>query len=298
MVRISNLPLTSYVRNHLHEWPLLRTLVVLSLYPVERQLIRGEHAARSSKTSIIHFSINKCATQYVKNLLSLCAMENNIVTVQFNQYAFLTNIEFLDRMAADEFGKYKHIFRLSGYCYTVFGGMVHGIPDLDAYRKILMVRDPRDVLTSQYYSTAFSHPLPGDPEKAQAFMTKRRLVQQMSIDEYALSASDRLFAILEDYLKTLKGRPGVHLTRYEDMIANFPGWLDALLSFCSMEIAEKTRRKLIDKSAATVPSRQRPDRKRRQVMPGDHRRKLKPETIEALNHRFASILGPLGYSVL
>lgn len=36
-------------------------------------------------------------------------------------------------------------------------------------------------------------------------------------------------------------------------------------------------------------------RHKRQVMPGDHTRKLLPETIAALNEQFANILKTLGY---
>jgi hypothetical protein len=36
---------------------------------------------------------------------------------------------------------------------------------------------------------------------------------------------------------------------------------------------------------------------KRQITPGDNKRKLKPETIEILNDRFADILDTLGYDV-
>jgi hypothetical protein len=292
---LSKLPGASYVRNRLYRWPVVRSLAVAYLYPVERRLVRSAHTPRSDHPSIIHFSINKAATQYVRNILTICAEENALIPVQFNQYASWMTIPYLDRMSPDEFERYKCIFKPRGYSYSVFSRMIKGIPDLDSYRKILFVRDPRDVVTSYYYSMAYSHPLPGDPKKAMQFQHSRQSVLHRSIDEFAIDFSAELMAILEDYMKMLVGRPNLHVTRYEDMIADFEHWLDKLLSFCSLAISEATRARLIASSAASVPSAHRPERKRRQVTPGDHRRKLKAETIVALNDRFGPALDCFGY---
>lgn len=294
---LSKLPGASYVRNRLHKWPLLRSLGVAYLYPVERQLVRGTHTPKTDHTSIIHFSLNKAATQYVRNILVTCAGENSLTPVQFNQFAWMTNIEFLDNMGPEQLDKYKHVFKPKGYCYTVFANYVDGIPEIESYLKILMIRDPRDILTSHYFSQAYSHPLPGDPEKAADFQRKRELVLQKTIDEFVMTYSDRVAECVGNYLQFLVGQPNLLVTRYEDMIADFPRWLDELLSFCSLSISDKTRASLIDSAAAgALPAAHRPDQKRRQVAPGDHRRKLKAETIAALNERFAAAIECFGYA--
>ena len=41
-------------------------------FKVERELIEGCHHAKSPHRSIIHFSVNKAATQYTKSILSRC----------------------------------------------------------------------------------------------------------------------------------------------------------------------------------------------------------------------------------
>ncbi|MBL8660091.1 MAG: sulfotransferase domain-containing protein [Rhodospirillales bacterium] len=293
---LMKLPGAEYVRANLYKWPALRSLAVAYCFPVEKQLVRGRHKAKSDHPSIIHFSINKAATQYVRNVLMLCAEENSLTPVQFNQFAWMTNTTFMDRMSREEFETYKRVFSTRGYCYTVFARMVEGIPDLDTYKKILVVRDPRDILTSHYFSQAYSHPLPADPDKAEAFLSNREKVRQKTIEEFVVDFSDRVAEVFDGYMKHLIGRDNLHVARYEDMITDFPSWLDDLLGFCALQISDRTRTRLIETSAGSVPAGQRPDHKRRQVVPGDHRRKLQPETIEVLNERFGPALDCFGYA--
>ncbi len=293
---LAKLPGASYVRNRLHKWPFVRSLAVAYLYPVERQLVHGTHKPKTDHPSIIHFSLNKAATQYVRNILVTCAAKNALTPVQFNQFAWMTDIEFLDKMGPEQFDKYKHVFRPKGYCYTVFANYVKGIPEVESYLKILMIRDPRDILTSHYFSQAYSHPLPGDPEKAAEFQRSRELVLQKTIDEFVMGYSERVAECTSNYLRFLVDQPNLLVTRYEDMVADFPRWLDELLAFCSLTVSEQTRASLIGSATGPIPAAHRPDQKRRQVAPGDHRRKLKAETIAALNERFAAAIERFGYA--
>lgn len=293
---LSKLPGATHIRDSLHRLPIARSLAVAYLYPVERQLLRGGHKPKSDHPSIIHYSVNKAATQYIRNILIRCAKENALTPVQFNQYAWMTDIEYLDRMSAAEFESFKGVLRPRGYCYTVFARNIRFLSDSELYKKLLVVRDPRDILTSHYFSQAYSHPLPADPEKAQAFLNNRETVRQKTIDEFVMGFSDGVAEVFDGYMDHLVGQDNLHISRYEDMIADFSRWLDELLAFCDLKISDKTRADLIASSAGSVPAGQQPDRKRRQVVPGDHKRKLKPETIDALNARFAPILDCFGYA--
>jgi hypothetical protein len=56
-------------------------------------------------------------------------------------------------------------------------------------------------------------------------------------------------------------------------------------------------RRLFDIAAhhAGIPIAEQPDQRIRQGHPGDHRRKLKPETIAALNGVLAEFMATFGY---
>jgi len=204
-----------------------------------------------------------------------------------NGYASAKGMPFFDRLSANQMETYEQVFKPKGYVYSVFGGFVHGIPELERYLIILMIRDPRDSLTSLYYSNAFTHSLPIGHTNEPAFWAKRNRIREMSVDDYVLSEKDQYCQKYRVYMKELENNPNVLVTKYEDMISDFSNWLDTILSFCSLSCSETTRNKLI---AEARRSQNKP-----QVTPEDYRSKLTPETIAKLNADLADILSGYGY---
>jgi Sulfotransferase domain len=260
-------------------------------------LINGTHQNKNTHPSIIHFSVNKAATQYTKRILRRCASQNGMVPVLLHDHAFNTDFPYLDYLSATEMQKYHHIFKPHGYLYGVFGGMIEGIPELDKYRVVLMTRDPRDVLVSEYYSIAYSHKVP-DPRgtKYENFMNRRKTAQSMTVDEFVLWDSHRIYGILQRYKTLLIDRyPHAYVTTYEKMTAGFQDWLNGLLDNCQLAIPNKLRRSLLEESDRLRPKDEDIHKHRRKGKPEDYKEKLKPETIDQLNGEFASLLEAFGY---
>jgi hypothetical protein len=183
--------------------------------------------------------------------------------------------------------------------------------DLDRYSVVAHMRDPRDVLTSLFFSHTYSHNRGifdlGDEA--------RRTWEADGIDRYVL---DRAVHGEEDFrgrydvfCSQLAGRENVLVLRYEDLVSDYRTWLAQFLTVFSDWAdddappgSERTSRRSLaavhrrfyDKfqDEFTVPAEDI-HRHKRQVTPGDHRRKLKPETIEKLNAIFADVLHLLGY---
>ena len=127
----------------------------------EQKLLQGENIITSDHPSIIHFSVNKAATQYVKKILARCVAHNQMLHIQMNEYAFCSSLPYLDHLNEIGMRNYQHVFQPQGFLYSAFGGFIEGIDNLEAYKILLLIRDPRDVLVSSFFSTAYSHPLPG-----------------------------------------------------------------------------------------------------------------------------------------
>jgi len=269
-----------------------------SRFSVERSLINGTHHNENRHPSIIHFSVHKSATQYTKNILRRCASQNGMVPVGVPDYAFHTDFPYLDRLSATEMRKYQHIFKPTGYLYSFFGGMIEGIPALEAYKVLLMVRDPRDALVSHYYSLAYSHPAP-EPEsgKYAEFMNVREMARRLSVDEYVLARSDGVYGTLDRYRKLLLEKyPNTYVTRYEEMTADFETWLNRLLNACRLIITDELRQSLLDENARLKPKGEDVHRHIRKGRPGDFREKLRAETIDQLNAKFGPTLEIFGYA--
>ena len=240
-------------------------------FNVELDLINGRHHNENAYPSIIHFSLNKAATQYTKSILNRCAIENGMQPVNIHGYAFNTDFPFLDHLSAEEMKKYHHIFKQNGYLYSVFGGMIEGIPNLEKYKVLLMVRDPRDILVSGFYSIAYSHSTPDKQgNKYEKFMEQRAKARGSTIDKYVIAESDKVYNIFLRYKNLLIDiHPTVCVITYEQMVDDFQVWLKDTLEDIHKHI--------------------------RKGKAGDYMEKLNSETIEHLNTKFSSILDALGY---
>lgn len=174
-----------------------------------------------------------------------------------------------------------------GHCYGPFRWF-REIPDLDKYRAVLHLRDPRDGLVSEYFSFGFSH-----VTKTKKQIEHRDWVRQQTIDEYVLQVAEKKLDIHQAYVEQLLPRPNVLYVTYEQMIEDFDGWLQRIAEHTDLAIPEALDR--IKATHVSSVEKEDPTKHVRQMTPGDHLRKLKPETIERLNDQFRPVLDALGY---
>jgi hypothetical protein len=159
---------------------------------------------------------------------------------------------------------------------------------------ILHLRDPRDAITSEFYSLAYSHPpVPG---KFNPTADMRRQWAEEGVDAHARTHADRWVGRYQIYIDRLLGRPNTTFLKYEQMVTDFPSWLRAFMAPFPIDDADRLHARLARKYRNNF-SVKREDvyRQKRQVTPGDHKRKLQPDTIAFLNDKFAAILERLGY---
>jgi len=186
---------------------------------------------------------------------------------------------------------YQHLFKPKGYLYTAFGGIVQGIPELEKYKVILMVRDPRDLIVSSYYSISYSHSIPPETSRGyEKFMQRRAAATKKTIDEYAVSESERFYTILRKYKTLLLDKYShVYLTSYEEMTSDYQGWLKALLDACDLTISDEFFQSLVEENKRLQPKKEDIHKHIRRGQPGDYKDKLKPETIAYLDAKFTPV---------
>ena len=78
------------------------------------------------------------------------------------------------------------------------------------------------------------------------------------------------------------------------MVLDFPSWESQLYTYLDVDPPEPIRTQVADLANFDVPSEDVTQHKR-QVVPGDHKRKLKPATIEEMNTILAEHLTQYGY---
>ena len=181
-----------------------------------------------------------------------------------------------------------------------------GFQNMDDVSRIFHVRDPRDILVSEYFSVGWIH-----DEICSALAEWRKQVQQMTIDQYVLERPNLgVRPLSEMYLPLLqsplgKDRPsatnsnGEHvlLVRYEDMVTVFDRWLGMVIRPFSFTFPQRRVRQYRRKYAKEFVKTGESMTHRRRVTPGDYLDKLKPSTIGTLNRRFADVLSRFGYTM-
>ncbi|MDP5307545.1 sulfotransferase domain-containing protein [Paracoccus spongiarum] len=202
-----------------------------------------------------------------------------------------------DMTEGELFVSYQDKMRGEGVYYGVArGAYVKDMPIVYGLRAIIQVRDPRDCLTSAYFSFRESHRPPTDPQKLEAFLKRRELLQNQTIDEYATLQArsyNHRMAVLQEIVRK---HDDVLVLRYEDMVTRTDKWLAAISDFIGQPITPDLRAILGKKIDFTVETEDA-SRHKRQVSPGDHRRKLKPETIASISDTLAAQLEFFDYEV-
>jgi hypothetical protein len=179
-------------------------------------------------------------------------------------------------------------FKKTGIIYGPLRNYIP-VPEMSDYPVVLVLRDPRDVLTSQYFSIKNSHPLV-TPE----LIERRKIALQSSIDEHVLSQADRFVKTYTEYLDHVYGKKNVLFLKYEELISDFKSCLLKINTHCGFELTEEQLKKL-DKSEKFNKKQEDQNTHIRKISSGDHKEKLKPETIGILNKKFEGILRILNY---
>lgn len=165
-------------------------------------------------------------------------------------------------------------------------------------RKILLVRDPRDALVSEYFSTAYSHSLPqaeADEGGLRAdLLAARAKARQTSVETYALDKAAALNATMSAYADVARD-PLTRVFRYEDVILKKADWVRAMAAHFGWTAGSDAHIKNIMGWADVVPGEERPTQFVRKVVPGDHVNKLSPAVIGRLNQLLGTAMAAFGY---
>lgn len=254
---------------------------------------------------VVVFSTHRAASMLLHRVLRDICTTNNIPYYSPNQSKEM-QLPF-----EKIFNGYDFIARHAG----CFGPLRFFVPSaaLATAKIILHLRDPRDVLTSMFFSYCFMHP--GEIEPNTGY---RKEVAEAGIDQFVLDMSGDNFSryrgsygtglrhakyagnVLDryqTYLKEIAGKPNVILLSYEEMVLDFGSWLRKFLSAFDLSNPEQTYQIVSEKRGPSVqPGSEDASKHKRKVTPGDHKEKLKPETVAELNRRFGNVLAALGYS--
>jgi len=192
---------------------------------------------------------------------------------------------------------FTQVFPQHGYCVAGFRHVPNsflGGTALRRLRKLLVVRDPRDMLVSRYFSIRYSHKLEaqGTPQFVQVI---RQVMEdaEMDLDRHCLFNS---WIVNADFFlhRDIIADPQTLVLKYEDFVYDKDGLAVTIRDWFGLDVSQERLAAIIAPYQA-IPATERPDQHVRQAHPGDYRRKLKPQTIAVLDGVFAEYMAAFGY---
>lgn len=190
------------------------------------------------------------------------------------------------------------VFLPTGYAFGGFRSLPGQmrLPAHASGRTVLLVRDPRDMLTSLFFSVAYSHAPPGTGAGgglAERFEQRRSEASGGDIDEFVLRTMNTVVGQFRAVRNKLNGIDA-KVFRYEDVVFDKLRWTEEMVEYLGMKVAPELVRETVAANDIR-PQTEDATQHVRRVVPGDHAQKLKPQTIAALNEGFADVLGLYRY---
>jgi hypothetical protein len=240
--------------------------------------------------------VRKSGSTLLNRIVQPLARRNGINVVNLPAAFFSQGLDVDDWAGAD-----LRDVVLPGNIYVGFRSFpanIAGYPRFEMARKVFMFRDPRDALVSQYFSDAYTHVAPaGDTEASRqhAAMFEKRRAEALAtpIDDYVLKRARSMDQTLSAF-GGLLADPRCLVLRYEDYVFQKPRLIHKILRHFDWTCPPGAIEGLL-KQVDEVPDSEDPQRFVRRVIPGDHRRKLSPQTINKLNKLLAESLQMFDY---
>jgi hypothetical protein len=252
-------------------------------------LSQGTRLVATPDDSWALLTMHKAASSYVGDVLSKVFASQGYATVDITSEAFAAGEDEVDFLRRHQ-GRLSRPRTFHGPFRTDAAAVVAETPGL---KVVLHIRDPRDCVVSMYYSSAFSHIEPGPGPVRDSFLAQREIFRSWSVEEFALEGLRRGYRALGLMRNIMESRTDAVLSRYENLVTDFEGWLKDLADRIALPLNRGVLNELV--ASAEFDVVEDPFRHKRQVTPGDFRRKLSKRVQDRLTEAFREDLEYFGY---
>lgn len=240
--------------------------------------------------SFFVFALHKSGSTMLDKILEEICSFHEIPLLSVSKSAFNQGVP--EHSLSDDI---RQLFVATGYGFYGFRYIPSYLKGFyfSRFKKIWLIRDPRDIVVSHYFSMKKSHAIPPGSQ-GKNLLELREKLSKIDIDDYVIQAAPKFKNIFNSYKILDDDR--LKLFRYEDIIFNKSQWIKEMVDFLELNLEDSK----INEIAArhdVFPDDEDVSLHVRQVSPGDHQRKLKQKTIEQLNDIFKEILEKYEYPI-
>lgn len=247
-------------------------------------LFKAQLVAQGDFAPCFAFSVHKAGSSLMNGMLEAVAKlaglpSTNVPDTMFNQGL----VEY--QWGEDE--RLIPIFqaRCVHFGFRAYPSILsHPAIRLQERKSVLLLRDPRDALVSQYYSwgAQLSHAVPANNQDK--FFERVRVTGPVEIDDYVIKNAPVLKAKMDRYRTALTG-PNVRVFHYEDVFFDKYSFITDIFSHFGIAVEDALLRDVAQQFDVR-PEKEDPSKHIRRGFPGDHLNKLQPETIRSLDALF------------
>ena len=252
---------------------------------MEEHLLNGTFHPKNGLPSVALFTLHKAGSTFLSERLASLCTEKKFLVADFEHYMIRKGLLYENAFAEESVCRL--VFSVKGVFHKAIRIPVN--PDWLGGTKVLLVtRDPRDIATSFYFSLKHSHVIYNESGRKE-----RRRLESTSIDQFILESTYFESAVLnlEKYRPFFSlGDRFLHVS-YETVVTRPEFACAQITSFLGFS---PRRGKLFSANDFMV-SREDVMSHRRQILPGDHARKLSPETIRCCNERIRPLASFYGW---
>jgi len=249
----------------------------------------------TSPRSVCFFTLHKCASTLFGNYI-------------LKNVKGLESVDYASKIYSGEISfKEEIIFKKRGYVYgpirisdgeTSPVGRMLVKPTINYNfirnkRTLFLVRDPRDILISSYYSFGFTHDLSTVDEIRKTQEDIRKEISEKTLDKYVLDEAEKQVFYFKALYEVRKNCQDSILLKYEEMIEDFDAFVDKFLKYLPLE--ESIIQAVYDKSRPRDTEDLASHHRSGSVQ--GFRHKLKESTIQSLNAKLEDILVLFEYEI-
>lgn len=255
--------------------------------------LQGNLKAKNSLRTAVHIGMNKSASQYFGRVLKCYAKQAQFNFLSYNGLAFNSILPPIEKIIFSE-SESRMIFSPLGQIHSFFGSPPPAIIDRADLNVILVVRDPRDILVSQYFSRRKSHVEPPVTSSAHlGFMARRKMSRDQDFSEHVV----HLFNEIKDeplrILKFVDTFPGnLKIFKYEDLLRQHVDLYNELDDLFECTLSRK-QKSVLGTIAAAEPKKEFSHR--RSGLQGQYATMIPDQALNELNSYWSDFLSRFNY---
>jgi hypothetical protein len=196
--------------------------VIISVrFRKEIQSLRGTLPDNLNGRSLIHFSMNKSASQFsgkvLRSYADLCKMD----FLSYNGFAFNSLVPVMEQVRMDE-EKSRQLFKATGQVHSFYGRPVPDLINRSDLTILFLIRDPRDICVSHLKSLRKTHSEPSKVgSERNSFMNKRKVLNELSDEAAYQEIFEEIRSNPNEMLHFFRHFNGTKIVvKYEDLLDN------------------------------------------------------------------------------